>query len=281
MGPSEHHVQSAVSLLTYNELANLPSLVRHIRDELPEVAVLVVDDNSPDGTGQWCRDYERQDPLFLFLHRPVKEGIGAAALAALRFAIEAGFETVVTMDADGSHDPRHIRALLAILEERMADVVVGSRYVAGGKIVNWQLSRRFASRLVNLVTRVMFRIPIHDCSSGFRAYRTAALEQLDFKLFAGRGYAFYEEILWRLRVHGARMVEVPITFTERHAGVSKATIPECLRAIGTLVRLGLTRKSRGCTGFRPVPKFLKSRVRPHAANRPLAKTTSASILEFG
>jgi dolichol-phosphate mannosyltransferase len=224
-----------VALATYNEIENLPSLVTAIHSELPEASVMVVDDNSPDGTGTWCAEFAQQNAWFAHLPRVAKLGLGSAIAAALQSGVENRFDHVITLDADWSHPPQRLPALLAAAES--ADVVVGSRYCAGGKIEGWPLRRKIASRLMNGLTRTLIGLPLADCSGNYRLYRTELLQQLQWNDLQARGYAYLEEILWHLQHLGARFAEVPITFTDRAAGQSKISFGELVGAAQTLLRL--------------------------------------------
>ncbi|MGI9427084.1 MAG: polyprenol monophosphomannose synthase [Bythopirellula sp.] len=231
-----------VALATYNEIENLPELVAAIHSELPTASVLVVDDNSPDGTGSWCAEFAAQNAWFTHLPRAGKLGLGSAIAAALQYAVDNQFEQVITLDADWSHPPQRLPALLAAAAS--ADVVVGSRYCPGGEIQGWPLRRRIASRLMNALTRTLIGLPLTDCSGNYRLYRTELLGQLVWDDLQSRGYAYLEEILWHLQRLGARFAEVPITFTDRAAGQSKINLGEMLGAAKTLLRLACSRRKR-------------------------------------
>lgn len=228
--------RTLVAVCTYNERENLPSLVDAIHVALPDADVLVVDDNSPDGTGVWADERAAADARLQVIHREGKLGLGSATFAAMRHAIEHDYEVVATLDADWSHPPERLPALLELLERH--DVGIGSRYVAGGKIVGWPWRRHFLSRLVNAAARVMLRLPTRDSSGAFRVYRVEVLRGLDFSAMYATGYAYLEEILWRLKGRGAKFGEVPITFTERRAGQSKIDRGEVVAAARLLLRLG-------------------------------------------
>lgn len=228
-------IRFLIGIATYNERENLPLLIQRIRDRYPTVDVLVVDDNSPDGTGSWCRDQARHDRQLKWIPRPRKSGLGSAVRQIFRYAIDQSYDWLITMDADLSHDPAQLDRLLDATSG--ADVVIGSRYVAGGVIRNWPWRRRWASRLTNQLVRVLLSLPWYDCSSGYRAYRVGMLSSLDEAPWVSGGYAFYEEVLWRLRKAGARITEVPITFVDRRAGKSKAGLGQSLRAVAELFLL--------------------------------------------
>jgi dolichol-phosphate mannosyltransferase len=228
-------VRTLVALPTYNELENLPSLVDELLGILPEADVLVVDDDSPDGTGQWCDDRAAGEPRLRCLHRASKLGLGSATVAALRFAIDGGYEVVATLDADWSHDPAHLPAMIAATGH--ADVAIGSRYVAGGAIEGWPGHRRLLSRGVNGLTRAVLRLPVRDASGALRAYRVAKLRDIRLEDVRSSGYAYLEEILWHLDRADATFAEVPITFHARRAGRSKISVREAVGKLATLARL--------------------------------------------
>ena len=192
-----------VSIATYNERDNLAPLTQEIGKVLPAADVLVIDDNSPDGTGQLADELARADPRVHVLHRPGKLGLGTAILAAMRYAMDHDYDFLVNMDADFSHHPRYLPALLAGMARH--DVMIGSRYVSGGGAVNWPLSRRLISRGVNTVVRLLMRIPAHDTSGAYRCYRVAKLRETDLENLLSRGYSFQQEILYRCRKAGCRI----------------------------------------------------------------------------
>lgn len=242
--------RTLIIVATYNERENLPRLIDEIFVHAPQVEVLVIDDASPDGTGLWCDEYSRRDPRLHCLHRAGKLGLGTAVLAGLAAAQERDFDYVVNMDADFSHPPSALPRLLATLtepSERPVDVVIGSRYVAGGRIENWSWRRKMMSRAVNAYARLWLRLPVRDCSGGFRGFRVACLRRLDHSQLRARGYAFFEEHLWFLDRLGARMVETPITFVDRRAGSSKVNLREAFTALWFLLGLGFRGRWKGRT----------------------------------
>jgi dolichol-phosphate mannosyltransferase len=231
-----------VTIATYNEIENLPRLIEEIFAEVPQVDVLVIDDNSPDGTGAWCLQRAAEDPRVRCLSRQSKGGLGSAIVAGMQYAIEHGYRYVVNLDADLSHSPRHLRDLLAGMEPVAGppiDVMIGSRYAPGGGIEGWPIRRYLMSRAVNLYARCLLGLSPKDCSGSYRCYRTERLAQLDFSRIRSRGYSFFEEILWQLKRLGARFGETPITFVERQFGRSKIDLREALTAIAIIARLGL------------------------------------------
>ncbi|MEX0642890.1 MAG: polyprenol monophosphomannose synthase [Pirellulales bacterium] len=231
--------RTLVALATYNEIENLPDLVDEMLRVLPDANVLVVDDNSPDGTGRWCDETALQEPRLRCIHRPSKQGLGSATLAAARYAIERNYDVFVTLDADWSHDPRFLPDLVRGTER--ADVAIGSRYCPGGGIEGWPWHRRQMSRFMNGLTRTMLRLSVQDSSGAFRAYRVAKLRELDFNNIQASGYAYLEEVLWHLHRDGATFVEIPITFHERRAGRSKINLSEAGSKLATLLRLSFRR----------------------------------------
>ncbi|MCA9270447.1 MAG: polyprenol monophosphomannose synthase [Planctomycetales bacterium] len=232
-----------ITLATYNEIDNLPLLIDAIHAEVPEADILVIDDGSPDGTGQWCDEKAAADPRVGCLHREGKLGLGTAIITGMKYAIEHDYEYVLNMDADFSHHPRHLRGMIAGMQPDGAaapDAVVGSRYVAGGGTQGWPLKRKLMSRMVNLYARWMLGLRCRDCSGSFRCYRTAQLAKVDFDAVRSRGYSFQEEILWRLKRTGARFTEFPIVFADRERGQSKIDGREAVEALWIIFRLGLT-----------------------------------------
>jgi dolichol-phosphate mannosyltransferase len=240
--PVANTPKTLVAVATYNEIENLPRLIDEILRHLPEAQVLVVDDNSPDGTGQWCDRKAAQDPRVHCLHRERKLGLGTATVAAMRYAIQRGCQYLVTMDADFSHPPERLPALLAGMDPLAGpgvDVMIGSRYVPGGGIEGWGLKRRWMSRAVNLYARWCLGLAPKDCSGAFRCYRTAQLAKLDFGAVRSAGYSFQEEVLFRLRRLGVRFGETPIVFVNRRCGVSKIDLGEAVAALWIILTLAM------------------------------------------
>jgi dolichol-phosphate mannosyltransferase len=221
-------MRAVVILPSYNEAENVLPLSADVLSRDPEIEVVVVDDNSPDGTGDLVEEARRSEPRLHLLRRPGKLGLGSAYLAGFRFALDLGAELVLTMDCDYSHHPRYLPAVLAAAKQ--ADMVIGSRYVPGGGVSNWPLPRRLLSRFANAYTRVLLRVPVHDCTAGFRCYRREVLERVDAFSIATSGYSFLEEMVWRVHRAGFRIAEVPIVFEDRTLGVSKIDHTEIYRA---------------------------------------------------
>jgi dolichol-phosphate mannosyltransferase len=227
---------------TYNERTNLPLIHARLRSAMPAVDLLVVDDNSPDGTGRLAAEISAADPAVHVLHRPGKGGLGAAYLAGFAWALRAGYDVVVEMDADGSHAPEQLSALLYRLND--ADVVLGSRWVPGGRVVNWPLSRQLLSRGGNVYTRLLLGLPLRDATGGFRAYRSSVLRTLDLSAVSSQGYCFQVDLARRAHQAGFRLAEVPITFTEREHGESKMSHAIVAEALLSVTRWGVADRRR-------------------------------------
>ena len=242
--------KTLVTVATYNEMENLPRLVGEIFHYSPQADLLVIDDNSPDGTGTWCDQCRADESRIACLHRSGKLGLGTAIIAGMKYAIEHGYGYVLNMDADFSHQPKYLPDLLAGMEPAAGppvDVMIGSRYVRGGGVEGWPLKRQLMSRAVNVYARSLLGLRPKDCSGGFRCYRTATLAKLDFDGVRSRGYSFQEEILWRLKRVVARLAETPIIFIERQHGQSKIHSGEAMAALRILFALGL-KNWLGCGG---------------------------------
>ncbi|WP_370524067.1 polyprenol monophosphomannose synthase [Cellulomonas sp. APG4] len=207
---------------TYDEADTLPGTLGRLRTAVPQADVLVVDDASPDGTGRLAEEIAARDPSVHVLHRGGKQGLGPAYVAGFRWALDQGYDVVVEMDADGSHRPEELGRLLdALGDDAGPDLVIGSRWVPGGSVENWPRRRELLSRAGNTYTRLLLRMPVHDATAGFRAYRAATLRRLALDEVASQGYCFQVDMAWRVVREGGRVAEVPIRFVERHAGRSK------------------------------------------------------------
>jgi len=214
----------AIIIATYNEIDNLPTLIEQLTSLLPDAKILVIDDNSPDGTGKWCDQNRDRFPALNCLHRSGKLGLGSATVEGFRWAMEQGHSFVATMDADFSHDPATLPALyqkIMIEPDHGLAVVIGSRYVKGGSIEGWPLFRRLASKAVNLFARVWLGLSSRDNSGAFRVYRTNALKTIGPESIHSKSYSYLEEILYRLKHAGFRTAEHPIVFKDRELGVTK------------------------------------------------------------
>lgn len=234
-----------IAICTYNEIKNLPSLYDSLRDHFPGASILVVDDNSPDGTGDWCDQTTETDSKFSVIHREKKSGLGSATINAFEYGLENQFEFIMTLDGDGSHDPQQAKSVFQELaKEKTRQISIGSRYIRGGKIQNWPLVRHLMSGSINTYARLLIGLPIHDCSSAFRCYRATFLDKIDFSQIRGTGYAYLEEILWWGKCLDAQMVETPITFSNRIEGRSKINLAEAMHALWIIFKIGLKRLFR-------------------------------------
>ncbi len=227
---------------TYNEALNLSRIVARLRAAQPEVDVLVVDDGSPDGTGRIADEIAAADPQVTVLHRTTKEGLGAAYLHGFRVALEAGYDVVGEMDADGSHQPEELHRLLAALQD--ADLVIGSRWVPGGSIVNWPRRRELLSRGGNFYTRTLLGIPVRDATAGYRLFRRTTLEAIHLEAIVSLGYVFQAELAYRTLREGLRVVEVPIEFVERERGDSKMSPHVATESLKRITRWGISERTR-------------------------------------
>jgi dolichol-phosphate mannosyltransferase len=222
---------------TYNEVDNLEWIVGRMRDAQPEVDLLVVDDGSPDGTGEVADRLAAADPHVKVLHRPEKTGLGAAYLHGFQVALDDGYDVIGEMDADGSHQPEQLHRLLEALHT--ADLVIGSRYVPGGSVVNWPLTRQALSRGGNLYVRLLLGIRVKDATAGFRLFRREALEKIDLDGVQSTGYVFQTDLVYRAVRAGLRVVEVPIEFVERVRGDSKMSGAVAGESLRRITRWGL------------------------------------------
>jgi dolichol-phosphate mannosyltransferase len=234
-------MRTLIIVPTYNEAENLPSLLECIFMYAPETDVLVVDDNSPDGTGNLVEEIGRHDVRVHLMRRPGKLGLGTAYIAGFKFAIAQNYDAAFEMDADFSHDPRHLPEFLRAIEH--ADLVIGSRYVPGGSTPNWSFMRRLISGSGNIFARFMLKIPVHDCTGGYRCYRRSVLEAIDLDSVQSRGYAFQIEMTYRVLQQGFRIVEIPITFMDRRLGQSKMSKKIIVEAFTYVLRTRFHRSS--------------------------------------
>ncbi|CAN7443932.1 polyprenol monophosphomannose synthase [Knoellia sp. LjRoot47] len=244
-----------VLIPTYNERENLPTIVGRVRNAVPEVDVCVLDDNSPDGTGDVADELADADDQVHVLHRAGKEGLGAAYLHGFAWALEHGYDAVVEMDADGSHRPEDLRRLLDAAQD--ADLVIGSRWVPGGTVVNWPTHRKVLSVGGNIYTRVLLGMDVHDATAGYRVYRAEALRELDLHSVESAGYCFQVDLTRRAVLAGLEVVEVPITFVEREIGQSKMDQSIVRESLGRITAWGVQRRTE------QVRERLASRTRWH------------------
>jgi len=231
--------RTIVVIPSYNEADNLERTVRGVLAEVPAASVLVVDDDSPDGTGAIADRLADADPRVGVLHRPVRDGLGHAYLAGFRRALDEGYDVVVEMDADGSHPASALPAILAALDD--ADLVIGSRWVPGGAVANWPRHREWLSRAANTYARLMLRLPVRDSTAGFRAFRSGTLRAIDLAGVVSRGYCFQIDLTRRVVDADLRIAEVPITFSDRIAGRSKMSGAIVVEAMLRVTGWGLRR----------------------------------------
>ena len=232
----------AVVIPTYNERDNIRPITARVRSAVPGADLLVVDDNSPDGTGKIADELAAEDEHIHVLHRPAKAGLGAAYIAGFEAALDQGYDTIVEMDADGSHRPEDLPELLAGLAS--ADMVLGSRWMPGGKTLNWPKSREFLSRAGNAYARMMLGIPLRDITGGYRAYRASALWKIGLEDVESVGYCFQIDLVRRAVQAGLAVAEVPITFVERTHGASKMSKAIVREALSRVTRWGITMRFR-------------------------------------
>jgi len=237
----------AVIVPTYNELENLESITTRVRGSVAAADLLVVDDNSPDGTGELADKLAAGDQQIRVLHRPEKAGLGAAYIAGFGWALDRGYDAMIEMDADGSHQPEDLPRLLGALHT--ADAVIGSRWIPGGTVRNWPRSREFLSRGANTYVRLMLRVPVHDSTAGFRAYRAQTLRTIGLDGVRSQGYCFQIDLTLRALRAGLTVTEVPITFIDRTRGASKMSRAVMAEAFWRVARWGVADR----LGRRPKP----------------------------
>jgi dolichol-phosphate mannosyltransferase len=231
--------RTLVIIPTYNEMENLPLIMGRVHAARPDVDVLIVDDGSPDGTGKLADELSLADPDRVHvMHRTAKDGLGAAYLAGFAWGLSRQYAVVVEMDADGSHAPEQLDRLLDAIDAG-ADVAIGSRYVTGGTVRNWPFRRLLLSKTANTYSRVLLGVDIHDITAGYRAYRREVLEKIDLSSVDSKGYCFQIDLTWRAISNGFKVVEVPITFTERELGVSKMSGSNIREAMVKVAQWGI------------------------------------------
>ncbi len=241
---------------TYNESENIARIVSRTRDAVPDAHILIADDNSPDGTGELADEIATTDDHVHVMHRLGKEGLGAAYLAGFEWGLNAGYEVLVEMDADGSHQPEQLPYLLDALVD--ADLVLGSRWVRGGEVLNWPKSREVLSRGGNLWTRISLGIPLRDATGGYRVFRRKTLVGLELDNVASAGYCFQVDLAWRALKAGFKVVEVPITFIEREYGDSKMSQKIVIEALVLTTMWGINHRAQQLRAFVTRRKALDS-----------------------
>lgn len=231
-----------VVIPTYNEAENIAWIVGRLRAAQPDVDVIVVDDGSPDGTGAIADELAAADRAVTVVHRSAKAGLGAAYLHGFRVALDRGYDVIGEMDADGSHQPEQLHRLLTALAD--ADLVIGSRWVPGGSVVNWPLRRELLSRGGNIYVRVLLGVRVHDATAGFRVFRRSALEKIDLSSVQSTGYVFQTDMVARVLAAGMEVREVPIEFVERVRGDSKMSGAVAAESLRRITAWGLRERTR-------------------------------------
>jgi len=238
-------MNTLIIIPTYNEIESLPRQVAGVRAIAPGVDILVVDDASPDGTGEWADAHAAGDTQVHVLHRTAKEGLGVAYRAGFAWALDRNYDLIVEMDADGSHRAEDLPKLLANAGDH--DLVIGSRWISGGSVENWPLHRKFLSTNANRYVRLALGIGVKDATAGFRAYRADMLRKLDLPTVESQGYCFQIDMTWRTVLAGGKVTEVPITFVERDLGASKMSGSIIREALTKVTWWGLQRIGRAAT----------------------------------
>jgi len=243
-----------VIIPTYNEADNVRLITGRVRQSMPEVDVLIADDNSPDGTGRIADEIAAEDAQVHVMHRAGKEGLGAAYIAGFGWARDHEYDAVVQMDADGSHAPEELPRLLDALRE--ADAVIGSRWVRGGQVINWPFHRLVLSRCGNFYTRIVLGMGVKDATGGYRAYRMSVLDKAGLDSIQSQGYSYQVELTWRIHRNGFTVAEVPITFAERENGHSKMSGSIVKEALWRVTVWGLhSRRDSLRRAFRPTDRW--------------------------
>jgi dolichol-phosphate mannosyltransferase len=235
-------MKTLIIIPTYNEVDNLRPLLEEIFAQVPEGDVLIIDDNSADGTGLLADEIHTEKSQVHVIHRPGKLGLGTAYIVGFRYALAHGYDAVFEIDADFSHNPRYLSAFLRAIEQ--ADLVIGSRYVRGGYTPDWSPLRRLISGTGNIFARVLLGIPVRDCTAGFRCYRTHVLRNVGLDTIRSEGYAFQVELTYRVLKQGFRIVEIPIVFKDRRMGKSKMSHKIVIEALTYVLQTRLSAGKR-------------------------------------
>lgn len=248
-----------VVIPTYDEIESLSVIVGRLRAAVPDADLLIADDSSPDGTGDLADRLAAEDPHVFVVHRPAKGGLGPAYLAGFRRGITAGYDVLVEIDADGSHPPDRLPEMIDRLwADPSVALVIGSRWMTGGSVVNWPLRRELLSRAANIYARVALGTKVKDMTAGFRAFRTTAIEAMDLDSMRSKGYCFQIDLTVRVLDSGGGVVELPIEFREREAGTSKMSGAIVREAMGMVTLWGAQRRLRQLTGRDPAPRLDKT-----------------------
>ncbi len=255
-------MRSLIVIPTYNERENIGALLKQVFDAAPATDILVIDDNSPDGTGKLVDEIAAGDTRVHVLHRTGKLGLGTAYVRGFRYAMDEGYDLVFEMDADFSHDPRYLPSFFAAAQR--VDLVIGSRYIPGGGTPNWSPIRKFISGGGNVFARMVLGIPIHDCTSGFRCYRVAALSRLNLEAISAQGYAFQVELAYNIWKNGGAWREVPIIFEDRRVGKSKMSRKIFFEAFAWVLRT----RFDGDRAVRQLPAGQQSAAAPVSPRQP-------------
>ncbi len=255
-------MKTLIIIPTYNEKDNLRLLLQEIFQYAPKTDVLIVDDNSPDGTGELADELAAQNSQVRVLHRTGKLGLGTAYITGFKYALDHGYDAAFEMDADFSHDPQYLPDFLRLIEE--ADLVIGSRYIEGGATPNWPFLRRFISGGGNIFARTVLGLPIHDCTAGYRCYRREVLQSIDLDSIRSRGYAFQVELVYRVWRQGYRIVETPIIFVDRRVGQSKMSRAIFFEGFLFVLRTRFGRKPQLPPPIRRQPEAQIVESEPHA-----------------
>jgi dolichol-phosphate mannosyltransferase len=250
-------MKTLIIIPTYNEAENLRPLLEAIFSFVATTDILIVDDNSPDGTGELADSIALEDSRVHVLHRPGKLGLGTAYIGGFKYAIAYDYDAAFEMDADFSHDPRYLPDFLTAIEH--ADLVIGSRYVHGGGTPNWSLVRRFISGGGNIFARFLLGIPVRDCTAGYRCYRREVLESIDLDTIQSQGYAFQVELAYRVMQQGFRIVEVPIIFMDRRVGKSKMSRKIVIEAFAYVLRTRFGISTPPRTSVLPLQKQVEAK----------------------
>ena len=235
-------MKTLIIIPTYNELDNVRPLLQEIFSYVPNIDILIVDDNSPDGTGELADKIHEENTQVRVLHRGGKLGLGTAYIEGFKYAIEHAYDAAFEMDADFSHDPRYLPDFLKAIEN--VDLVIGSRYIPGGDTPNWTMLRRLISGGGNIFARFMLGILVHDCTAGYRCYRRKVLESIDLDTIQSQGYAFQIELVYRVMQHGFKIVETPIVFMDRRVGKSKMSRKIVIEGFTYVIKARFSKQSK-------------------------------------